>query len=57
MDLSVNKPAKQYLQKCFEDWYANEIVKQLSEEYFEREEETTLKPVDMTFSLMELGGK
>ena len=25
MDLSVNKPAKQYLQKCFEDWYANEI--------------------------------
>ena len=59
LDLSVNKPAKQYLQKCFEDWYANEISKQCSEEDFEgEEEETTLKPVDMPFSLMkELGGK
>ena len=58
MNLSVNKPAKQYLQKCFEDWYANKIPKQLSEEDFEgEEEETTLKPVDMPFSLMELGGK
>ena len=59
MDLSVNKPAKQYLQKSFEDWYANEIAKQLSEEDFEgEEEETTLKPIDMSFSLMkELGGK
>ena len=29
MDLSVNKPTKQYLQKCFEDWYAREEKRKL----------------------------
>ena len=28
MDVSVNKPAKDYLKRRFEEWYAGEVTKQ-----------------------------
>ena len=31
IDLSVNKPVKQFLQNCFEQWYAEQIMEQLEE--------------------------
>ena len=56
MDLSVNKAAKQYLQGCFENWYANENEESENEEFFK--EEANIKPVDMPFVLLkELGAK
>ena len=30
MDLSVNKPAKSFLKRCFEQWYLDEIIKQFN---------------------------
>jgi len=29
MDISVNKPAKEYLKKQFEDWYSEMVMQQL----------------------------
>ena len=31
MDLTVNKPAKDFLKRCFGDWYAEQIQTQLEE--------------------------
>ena len=28
MDLSMNKPAKDFLKRCFEDWYAEQVTTQ-----------------------------
>ena len=56
MDLSVNKPAKDYLAGCFENWYAHEIAKQVQNNEAE-EEEMCLQPVNMSFPVMkELSG-
>ena len=58
MDISVNKPAKDYLKRCFEDWYASEIQKQLEENEDLEDEEPSLKPVDLSFPVpKELGAK
>ena len=55
MDLSVNKPAKDYIKRCFEEWYASEIVKQLEES---EDEEVSLQPVNLSFPVLkELGAK
>ena len=32
MDISVNKPAKEYLRKRFEEWYSMKVMKQLDDE-------------------------
>jgi hypothetical protein len=32
MDISVNKPAKSFLKGRFDEWYSNEISKQLQDE-------------------------
>ena len=58
LDISVNKPAKDYLKRCFEDWYASEILKQLEENEDLEDEEPSLKPVDLSFPVLkELGAK
>ena len=55
MDISVNKPTKDYIKQCFEEWYANKIVKHLEEN---EEEEVSLKSVNLSFPrLKELGAK
>ena len=57
MDLSVNKPAKDYLTGCFENWYAHEIVKQVQNNEEKEEEEMCLQQVNMSFPVMkELSG-
>lgn len=32
MDISVYKPAKEYLRKRFEEWYSMKVMKQLDDE-------------------------
>lgn len=57
MDISVNKPVKDYIQDCFEDWYANKIVQQL-EDNEDQKEEVCPKPVDLSLPLLkQLGAK
>ena len=55
MDLSVNKLAKDFLKRKFEEWYAEEINNQLQDEDVET---ATLEPIDLGMPIMkELGGK
>ena len=55
MDLSVNKPAKDFLKRCFEEWYAQEITKQLDGRDIES---TELTPINLGLpALKDLGAK
>ena len=55
MDISVNKPAKDFLKRCFGDWYAEQIQKQLEGNNIES---TELQPVDLSLPrLKQLGAK
>ena len=55
MDLSVNKPAKDFLKRKFEQWYVEEINNQLQSEDVEM---STLQPIDLAMPVMkELGAE
>lgn len=54
LDISVNKPAKQFLKNKFEDWYADQILHQLQG----KDTDIILNPVDLSLpALKELGAK
>lgn len=55
MDLSVNKPAKDFLKRRFEEWYSGEVMKQLDG----KENETVdLEPINLGLPMLrELGAK
>ena len=56
MDLSVNRPAKAFLKRKFEEWYCQQITDQLLD--VDDEDDVELQPVDLTLGvLQELGGK
>ena len=55
MDLSVNKPAQDFLKCCFEDWYAEQVTAQLDGR---DPESTDLEPVSLSQPVLkELGAK
>ena len=55
IDLTVNKPAKDFLKRCFGDWYAEQIQRQLEENDIES---TALQPINLGLPMMkELGAK
>ena len=45
LDISINKPVKEFLRKQFHDWYANQVCNQM---------QTTdkVKPVDLQLTIM-----
>ena len=45
LDVSINKPVKDFLQRKFTDWYAEKIVAQ-------KDSGTVSQPVDMKLSIM-----
>ena len=45
MDVSVNKPAKDYLRQQFQEWYAEKICKQL-------DQQEGMLPVDLRLSIV-----
>lgn len=52
LDLSVNKPAKDFLKCCFEDWHSKEVMKQ-----FETDQ-NAVEPVNLSLPVLkELGAK
>ncbi len=56
MDLSVNKPAKSFLNRKFEEWYRQQITEQLLG--VEDIQEVELQPIDLNLGpLKELGAK
>ena len=55
MDLSMNKPAKDFLKQRFKEWYAEQVIKQLDGR---DQETTTLEPISLGLPVLkELGAK
>ena len=53
MDISVNKPAKDFIRQKFDGWYAEQVMSQLNED-----DNAPVKPVDFTLPIMrELSAK
>ena len=53
MDISVNKPAKDFLRKKFQEWYADQVTRQLQGKNVE---EVELEAIDLPLPLLrELG--
>ena len=52
MDLAVNKPAKDFLKRKFEEWYSGEVTKQLNGVI--DIQSTEIQPVDLSFGAMKL---
>ena len=55
MDISVNKPAKEYLRRMFQRWYSEQIMERIEEEGVDATEITPIK-LGMPI-LKELGAK
>ena len=55
MDLSVNKPAKDFLKRRFKDWYSEQLTKQLKGKEIKS---TDLEPISLGLPVLkELGAK
>jgi NAD-specific glutamate dehydrogenase len=50
LDVSVQKAIKNHLRQSFEDWYADEIVKQLNENKGSESEDEVIQPVDLSLT-------
>ena len=51
MDLTVNKPGKEFIKKKFENWYADKVIEQL-------DDEGDLEPINLGLPLLkELGAE
>ena len=52
LDLSVNKPAKDFLRQCFEEWYSKEVTKQFDTD------QSAIEPVNLRLPVLNaLGAK
>ena len=49
MDLSVNKSAKSFLKQCFEQWYSDQVIKQLEGKDIES---TELQPIRLDLGVL-----
>ena len=52
MDISVNKPAKDYLRAHFDEWYSQEVMKQLEGRELEDLEDIDIQPIDLSMPVM-----
>ena len=50
MDIAINKPAKDFLKRNFENWYSNEVTKHLYG--VSNLESATLQPVDLSMAVL-----
>ena len=53
MDISINKPAKDFLKRKFEEWYCKQVIDQLADN---DEEDFELQPVDLSLSALKEEG-
>ena len=58
MDIAVNKPAKDFLRKEFQQWYSEHVMKQLEGQDITDIEQAKLQPIDLGLpGLKEIGAK
>ena len=52
MNIFVNKPAKDYLRAHFDEWYSQEVMKQLDGRDLEDLEDIAIQPIDLSMPVM-----
>ena len=58
MDISVNKPAKDFLKHQFNEWYSAQVIKQLEAHDLDDLEAVDLEPINLSLAaLKEISGK
>lgn len=58
MDISANKPAKEYLRRQFEEWYSDDVMKQLDGRNLEVLWEAELQPINLGIPILkEIGAE
>ena len=58
MDISVNKPAKDFIMRQFDNWYSKQVLKQLEGEDTSDLESLELQPINLSLPEMkEMGAK
>ena len=50
LDISVNKAAKEFLRRQFQDWYASKICNQVHQH--QMQESSTIEPVDLSLAVV-----
>ena len=50
LDISVNKAAKEFLQRQFQDWYTTKICSQVHQ--CEMQDSSTIQPVDLSLAVV-----
>ena len=57
-DIPVNKPAKEFIKRQFEQWYSDEVIKQLDWKEMDDLETAEIQPVDLSMQVVkQLGAK
>ena len=58
MDVSVNKPAKEYLKKQFDEWYSEMVIEQLDRKDMDDLESAEIQPINLGMPILkEVGAK
>lgn len=52
LDISVNKPAKDCLRRQFDEWYAEQVTRQLNGQSEEAIDQFELEPIDLSMARM-----
>ena len=52
LDISVNKPVKNYLKSQFNEWYSQQVIRQLDGKELDDLEEAELTPIDLSMPVM-----
>ena len=55
MDISVNKPAKEYLKKEFEDWYLEQVMQQLDGKDMDDLGSIEIQPINLGMPILQSG--
>ena len=52
MDISVNKPAKDYVKRQFQEWYSRKVMEQLEGVELGNIEEIDIEPIDLSLAML-----
>ena len=52
MNVAVNKPAKDFIKRQFEQWYSEEVMKQLDGKDMEYLQVAAIQPIDLSMQVM-----
>ena len=58
MDIAINKPAKEFIKRRFEQWYSEEVIKQLDGKEMDELEAAEMQTIDLSMQVVkQIGAK